>query len=210
MQLMEINSWTSFKALVLNKELYMQYIELGRKYDIYASEGRFMWHCGIEKTTPENDDQGDFEDNYKSNCNQKILEPITINGFRKYNSGAKDLYRYSVKDTVTANGTKNIDKKFTENVYIYGGVYELVGDANNGDYLDIQVIDIDNVLGYGANTILATFIENEYVNVERKFNEITSEDGNIIPTGVYLRAKYTAAGNNTPILIVRYKLRRGE
>lgn len=208
MQLMEINSWSSFKSLIANKELSMQYTELEKRYDIYASEGHFMWHCMIEKVSPASSDQTDFENNYKSNANAKIYEPTIINGFRKYSSDADDLYRESIKNTVTANQTNNFDKKFTFDVYIYGGVYEVVGTPNDGDYLDIQVIDIDNVLGYGAGTVLATFVYKEYINTERKYNEITSEDGNKIPTGVYLRAKYVSVNTNAPTLIVRYKMRR--
>ncbi len=137
-----------------------------------------------------------------------MAKSIIVSGFREYDDDAKDLYRESIKNTVTANQTNNFDKKFTFDVYIYGGVYEVVGTPNDGDYLDIQVIDIDNVLGYGAGTVLATFVYKEYINTERKYNEITSEDGNKIPTGVYLRAKYVSVGASAPTLIVRYKMRK--
>lgn len=205
MQLMAIDTWSNYKTLINNKELEMQYNEFGDRYDIFASESPFLWVITLLKNTS---DATDFENNYKSNCNKQVHQVIHISGFRRYDSGAENLYRYSVKDTATANDTKTIDKKFTEPVYLYGGIYEIVGNANDGDYLEIQVIDIDNVLGYGTNFVLATFVEKEYINIERKYNEITSEDGDLIPTGVYLRVKYTAAGSNTPEIIVRYKMRK--
>lgn len=208
MQLMEIDSWTIFKSLVVTKELSMQYTELGKRYDIYAAEGLFLWHCMIEKISPASNDQTDFENNYKSNCNQKVISPIIVSGFRRFDSAADDLYRESIRNSITSNQTNNFDKKFTFNVYLYGGIYEIEGTPNEGDYFEMEVIDIDNILGYGENIVLTTFVVKEYVNTEIKHNVIESPQGDLIPAGVYLRARYVSVGESAPTLIVRYMMRR--
>ena len=133
---------------------------------------------------------------------------MKINGFREFDSDAKDIYRESIRCAVTANTTNNFDKKFTFQIYLYGGIYEIEGTPNAGDYFEMEVIDIDNVLGYGANTILSTFVVKEYINTELKRNIVESEQGDLIPAGVYLRARYVSVSTSAPTLIVRYLMRK--
>lgn len=104
-------------------------------------------------------DKTDFEDNYKSNCNQI---PVETQGLANFKS--KNLFRYSDKlDAVggMSNPPNKMSFKFSEEVLLFGGKYMIVGTVADGDYLRVGVTDEDNVLGYGAGYILKIFMENE-------------------------------------------------
>lgn len=137
------------------------------------------------------------------------MKSIKVNGFRQFDDDAKDLFRKSYKWDITANQTNENDVKFTHDIYIYGGIYNVVGDINDGDYLEIEVIDKDNVLGLGANTVLSKFVETEYIVANDPHAIILSEQGDNIPAGIYLRARYVSVGSNAPTLVVRYLMRKG-
>lgn len=208
MQIMPCNSWSSFKTLILNKKLSIQYIDSGASYELFAPEvNTFLWSYTLCKDN--GSDQTDFETNYKTNANKEVSAHIIVSGIREFDGDVKYLYRKSFKYDITPNTTNTFDEKFTFSVFLYGGIYELIGNINDGDYVEISIVDKDNILGYGANTVLATFIEQEFINSEKKFSEITSEGGQQIPAGIYLRAKYVSVDSaNAPKLIIRYKMRR--
>lgn len=134
---------------------------------------------------------------------------MSINGFREYDDDAKYLYRKSFKYTVTADQTNNFDEKFTEDVYISGGLYEVVGTPNDGDYLEWLIIDKDNILEAGENYIIKTCIEQEYINSEKKYNDCVSDSGIKLLAGLYFRVKYVSVDSaNAPTVIIRYLMRR--
>lgn len=58
--------WNDFKSEILNKNLPFKYIEKDRIYRLYSFDGIFQYNAAIEKTSPVNVSQEDFETNYKS------------------------------------------------------------------------------------------------------------------------------------------------
>lgn len=130
---------------------------------------------------------------------------ITVKDFHEFD---EDLYHKSFKYNVTANTTNEYSESFSSDVYIYGGMYEVIGDVNDGDYVEFSVTDEDNVLGYGAGFVVSKFLETEYVNPDRKYREVVSEDGALVPSSLYLNLTYHSAGNNAPKVLVRYLLRK--
>ncbi len=69
--------------------------------------------------------------------------------------------------------------------------YHVVG-GNDGDHITFSVVDIDNILGYGAGTILDTFADNFYVFPD-EVAEIREHQADLIP-GLYIRATYNNSG----------------
>ena len=75
---------------------------------------------------------------------------------------------------------------------IFVGVkYKIVG-GNDGDSLDFCVIDIDNILGYGANFVLDAFAKNYYV-FPNEIETVREYKADMFP-GLYIRAHYTKTG----------------
>lgn len=107
--------------------------------------------------------------------------------------GLDTTYKFlgdSASGTGATNTTTNVDYQMTSDYVLYGA--ELVyKDANFGDSVCFQVIDKDNVLGYGANTILNEWVKKWYVDPGTTRWVVKSQFGSTIPTGLYIRLKYT-------------------
>ena len=61
-----------------------------------------------------------------------------------------------VAATIPFGTTANVDYKLTENRMI-DGVHLMLSQHVWDDYVKFQVIDVDNILGYGAGTVLDEF-----------------------------------------------------
>lgn len=94
------------------------------------------------------------------------------------------------------SSSTDIDFKITEERYINGG-FLVLKDQSFGDTFTFQIVDIDNITGYGAGVILDQFITNYYVNVSSSMqNEILLDYPAKIIAGLYLRLKYNSVGTN--------------
>jgi hypothetical protein len=100
-----------------------------------------------------------------------------------------------------ANQTTTYDLKITNTVYLKGGImYATPG--NVGDIINVQVVDKDNITGYGVNTILATYVNNWYV-IPQDMNAV--EDVSLsqpMSAGLYIRFVYTNSSVNDSKVIV--------
>lgn len=96
----------------------------------------------------------------------------------------------SFSDTVTANTTKDIDYKIAQERYINGGRL-LVSNIGNDDKITFQVVDKDNVLGYGANVVLDEFIKDYFIPTTGNL-EVRLDYPARIVANLYLRLKYTS------------------
>lgn len=103
--------------------------------------------------------------------------------------------------TVVKNTTTSFDYKVTtENTYLSGA--ELIWDsATFGDYVQFEIIDIDNVLGYGENVVLAEYIKKWYISPDSNCKKVMSPYAGLIPVNTYIRVKYTNTSVNTDQLI---------
>ena len=70
----DVESWSDFKTLLSNKAGKIQYVTIGTDYVIWFIEDAMRYNYVIPITTPASSDQEDFEDNYKDNANQPILQ----------------------------------------------------------------------------------------------------------------------------------------
>lgn len=89
-----------------------------------------------------------------------------------------------------ANQTTTFDLSIASTVYLKGGVM-YASPGNIGDTLIIQVVDKDNITGAGANTVLATYVNNWYV-IPQDMNAV--EDVSLsqpLAGGLYIRMIYT-------------------
>lgn len=90
--------------------------------------------------------------------------------------------------------TTNIDYELTEDRLILGA-YAILSGHSFGDKMTVQVIDKNNVLGYGANTVLNQFVTDWYVDPS-----VATQRGMEAPypakvfQGLFLRLKYTNTG----------------
>lgn len=65
--------------------------------------------------------------------------------------------------TATAGQTTTYDYKLTE-ARLLDGTRLILKDQAFGDHIKFQVVDVDNILGYGAGVVLDEFATNWYVS----------------------------------------------
>lgn len=118
---------------------------------------------------------------------------IVIDSKRKFLGDA-------ISATVNANSTANIDYKMTTPCALFGAELIQLG-ANFGDYVKFQVIDKDNILGFGANTILNEWVTKWYVDPTSSRWKVQSEYGATIPADIYIRLIYTNTNALTQVKV---------
>jgi hypothetical protein len=93
-----------------------------------------------------------------------------------------------------ANSDTNIDFKLTAERYMNGGKLILEGSSID-DKICFQVVDIDNVLGYGANAVLDEFIKDFYLPLNAPL-EVDLPYTARLYANLYLRLVYKNSGNS--------------
>jgi hypothetical protein len=108
--------------------------------------------------------------------------------------------------SVTAGQSNYATLLMTEDVYIDGGmIYAENGKV--GDWIKAEVIDIDNIFGFGANTVLYTYIEKWFIIPNDKTTIQTPYSGKI-NAGLYLKITYTSTGTSDVTIFGNYRLHR--
>lgn len=104
------------------------------------------------------------------------------------------------KFTATKNSTTTHDFKITESgLYLMGGVLHTANQVL-GDLISFVIIDIDNVLGFGANTVLSDYMKEYPVDPSGK-TEFISESitESTIPQNTYCRLSYKSIGTTSDV-----------
>lgn len=96
--------------------------------------------------------------------------------------------------TATAGTTTNGDHKFTEGRLV-DGVQIIVKDHAFGDSLKLQIVDVDNMLGYGAGVVLDEFASNWYVATDQQSQGIVRLPYSAeVIANLYVRIVYNSTG----------------
>lgn len=109
--------------------------------------------------------------------------------------------------TATAGTTTNVDFAVgAEDRYI-DGVRIILINHDAGDTMSFQVVDVDNVMGYGAGTVLKEFGTSWNVDHEK-----CDQGANVynflarLYAGLYIRIVYTSAGATNVTVKVNVRL----
>jgi hypothetical protein len=113
-----------------------------------------------------------------------------------------------ISQIIPAGTTVNIDFRVTDDSFITGGIL-LTDKATFGDKATFQVIDIDNIIGYGNNVVLGQYITNFYMcsDKQEQINESMPYPAKIIH-GLYLRIAYTSTGVEDVNVAIMYRLHK--
>lgn len=97
--------------------------------------------------------------------------------------------------TATAGQSTSYDYKLTE-ARLIDGTRLILKDHAFGDYVNFQVVDVDNILGYGAGTVLDEFSDHWYVSPDTMDQrEVRLPYSAEILVNLYIRIIYTSVGN---------------
>jgi hypothetical protein len=133
---------------------------------------------------------------------------MTISKIDHFDSFRVNFKGKGVAGTVTAGQTGNIDLKLTERRFITG-LQLLLKDHTWGDTAKLQIVDVDNILGYGAGTVLAEYATDWQVCSDKQDQGIFSVPYPAdIATNLYLRVAYTSTGGTNVGVRVNYFLHK--
>lgn len=188
MQLMNINTWAGFKALVNSKQLLIQYTESEAVYELFAPEaGSFMWATSLLKGTS---DATDFENNFKPTANASlenkagIGRPERVAASPQPNNTTEKWKGFHV-EIGAEESAKTIDISFDTTVYLKGGtVYS--NDCSSLDHVKADVVAKANP----AYVIKANVLDGIFMLPGDKINFMSSECM-LMPSTVMLRVTYT-------------------
>jgi hypothetical protein len=133
-----------------------------------------------------------------------VYAPIRVGDFE----ATKLQYNpMGVRGTISLNSTSNVDLYFTDDCMLTG-MWVITSNTTLGDYIRIQVIDTDNIMGYGAGVMIKQFGGNVYLPpiTDQQFDIIYPAK---VLAGMSLRIAYTSTSIVlTPDFIVNYKLHK--
>lgn len=104
----------------------------------------------------------------------------------------------------TQQGVSVFEERLDRDVRLQGGTYWARG-AVAGDRVSLSVVDVDNVLGAGAGTVLATYVSRAPLAPWDHVVEFTAPTAGLIPAGVYLRVDVEHASADALSLGVTYR-----
>lgn len=146
-------AYSEFFDFVNSRNTDILLVEREDKYLIYTVDEAIALEAMLVKGT---EDALDFEDNYKSICNPDKFNKDEMIAWGKVNATI-DSSLYSEQSPYI------IDIKFPDNLgYIFFNFFGAWVDVKNygeDDYVLFQLIDKDDILGLGANTVLKEYCE---------------------------------------------------
>lgn len=111
-----------------------------------------------------------------------------------------DFYGDGFSGMATKNTVTTFDFKITkDNCYCSGGEI-IVQNAEHGDHIKIDVVDVDNIFGYGANAVLQTYLAKWYIDYRGK-NVLEVPYAGYVYENLYLRLKYTSVGTTNDVKV---------
>jgi hypothetical protein len=104
----------------------------------------------------------------------------------------------SFKFNATANSETVYDYLLTEERFIHGGML-MVNNIGEEDKVTFEVVDKDNIFGFGAGVILDRFIDSFYISSNKSLEVALAYPARLIQ-GLYLRCKYTSTHTNGAVV----------
>lgn len=153
--------WTEFKSQVLETAGWKWlYFEIDNTYKVFAKQNDFTVLCKIYKDS--GTDQTDFETNFIPIVSDRFESNVRT----KFEVDEIVLKLTKLSGQADANGDLSLELKVPGSIanverYVSGG-YAYVDNYQWTDSLNkVEVVDVDNVVGYGAGAVLKTYHDAE-------------------------------------------------
>lgn len=179
-------SWQQIKQ---RNNIPKNYFDCGDKYLIYTSGSDITLWTFIQKTNPVNEDQQDFETNFMNTIAELSYLRIGLDTLTIANA---------VSSSVENNMITLIwDFLVPKSMFIAGGSMKVNEAAAFGDKASFTIVDKDNILGYGQNVTLSSYIQraNCSANTELDISMNPSQYKWVLQ-GLYLRLIYVTPESN--------------
>jgi hypothetical protein len=200
--------WAEFKAFVDARVLSIQWVELNNTYYMTAIDGPFNFRCSVYKD--DGADQLEFEGSYKDLGNKSPRTEVVTQ-----NEKNDKILKLASREGSFVDGACTISIKIPgtpgsgEGRWVAGG-YAFTNVWTAGDRVTLcQVVDTDDLMGYGAGTVLKTYHDTDVDASDLGWRmwpaqqvggeiEIDPIGGyGFIPAGLYLEIKFELAAGST-------------
>ena len=192
--------WTTLKDFVTARGLSIQCITFNNTYFLWAIDGSAELSAQIPIITPapSGSDQSDFETNFQSAANASPRGNVV----QVLGKDTLVLCPFGVSFPAPANQSTTYNYALTSPVFLRGGTL-FPSPGTLGYQLSVQIIDVNNVLGAGANYVVATYVNGWYVmpGIPNIIEDISVSSE--IPAGLYVSFVYnnTSATQATQVVV---------
>lgn len=200
-------TWNDFKILVNSRTPILPIQIISETSGVTPSEGKIHLcvmvdgllrnDCIIKKYDTAT--LNDFNTNYRINVNKPLVkkdaagnEIITYSPYADADNYEADYIGF--RGVATAGITSNVSFKIPKDLYFHGLQLILYKQAEE-DLVQFQIVDTDNIFGYGAGFIIKQFGTNW--NVDTQFNQqddLCEDFVAKLPKDLYVVVKYTSTG----------------
>lgn len=210
--------WTNLKSLSQSLNLPLVWETKSDRYEIqcvdqFVTYKSIIWYRDVPVASvnagysqEQNDiDKDDFETNYKEALSSNLIvtqqrqEPANTFGMQMVAICATIPHGESLEIDLPIQNFANESYTFK---YIWGG-QAILKDASYGDWATFQIVDKDNILGYGTGVILKEYIKKCYMDPNRRLEFESLAPGKLL-VGLYLRCIYTSVGSIDPTIYINY------
>ena len=193
-------TWSVLKSFATSRSLSIQWVDLGTQYWMAAYDGPFNMECILNKDG--GSDQIDFENNFKSAGNQTFSDSsgIPITRTRAFtNTDGFYFVGQGFSGVIPKNTTGTIDYKITQNLWL-NGAQAIVKNGIWGDTCSFEVVDKDNILGYGSNVVINEFVSNwSIIEDQQDQGLVILPYAAMLPANLYIRVVYVSTGSTNDV-----------
>jgi hypothetical protein len=192
-------TWDQIKAVADARGLSLQWVLVGNNYWIKAIDGLFQLEC-LLPSDAEHAETAEFEADYKDAGNAQPIHQVTT----QFEKNDKDLKIASIVGNVDGSGNAEMSLLIpgtpgtADGRWVNGGI-AFFDEQHHGDRITaVEVVDLDNILGYGAGTVLKTYHDEDVPEANQGWRipdrrglvEVETMGGyGFIPAGLYIRIK---------------------
>jgi len=134
--------WAEMKAFISSNQAEFKFLEMPNDYIVVARDSWFELECYLTKTNPRNQDQIEFEDDFKA-LEEKLNKPMKQSSFTsKEENGLKLFTRTHGASYDLEIGSGNCDFVIPYNQVKFNAL-EIVG-CEKGDTISLQILDSDS------------------------------------------------------------------
>jgi len=186
-------NWTTFRDVIINSKNvpFQEDDSDSEAYELYAPEQGVMWYCRILRDG--GSDVTEYESDYQAGANKPISKrslddvpytkqtPATIGTSMRIEGG---------EFLATANSKTTGSIKFDSNIEIVGCMF-YAENGGSGDKVNVYLIDKDDILGYGTDTVLTNFATDVPARIASAVPVIAESSGSdLINQGLYIEIEY--------------------
>jgi hypothetical protein len=137
---------------------------------------------------------------------QYLLSAVTQKVIQTLGTDRFTLKAQGFKFQPTKDSTTSHDYELVKSYAIKGGCF-FSDDCQVGDYAKCQIVDVNNVLGYGAGLVLSEYVEKWYMTPGHLIDLEDVSVGILPVAGLFFRVVFTSTSQSVdPTCVMNLKL----